>query len=108
MQGCARSLAQAATDIKKTRRRRKFNAAVCRQIFGGVGGVGFSAAAEFGGAGRQGSKLAQQPRYNVLCLGSSMSPRDLAYFGFRLCLNLSITKTLLLNSNSANIIAHII
>jgi hypothetical protein len=49
----------------------------------------------------QGSKLAQQPRYNVLCLGLSMTPRDLACFGFRLRLNLSITKTLLLNSNSA-------
>jgi hypothetical protein len=48
----------------------------------------FSAAAEFGGAG---SKLAQQPRYNVLCLGSSISPRDLACLRFRLRLNLSIT-----------------
>jgi hypothetical protein len=33
--------------------------------------VGFSAA--------QGYELAQQPKYNVLCLGSSMTPRDLAY-----------------------------
>jgi hypothetical protein len=81
------------------------NAAVRRQIFGGVGAVGFSAAAKFGGAG---SKLAQQPRCNVLCLGSSMTPRDVACFGFRLRLNLRrpITKTLLLNSNSANIIAY--
>jgi hypothetical protein len=56
----------------------------------------------------QGSKLAQQPRYiNVLCLGLSMTPHDLACFGFRLRLNLSITKTLLLNSNSANIIAYV-
>jgi hypothetical protein len=59
----------------------------------------------------QGSKLAKQPRYNVLCLGSSrpMTPRDLACFGFQLRLNLSrhITKILLLNSNSAKIIAYI-
>jgi hypothetical protein len=36
---------------KNIRRRRKYNSAVRRQIFGGVGAVGFSAAAEFGGAG---------------------------------------------------------
>jgi hypothetical protein len=36
---------------KIRRRRRKYNSAVRRQIFGGVGAVGFSAAAEFGGAG---------------------------------------------------------
>jgi hypothetical protein len=36
-----------------------------------------------------------------------MTPRDLTSVGFRLRLNLSITKTLLLNSTSANIIAYV-
>jgi hypothetical protein len=45
------SLAITPPQPEKIRRRRKYDWAVRRQIFGGVGAVGFSAAAEFPGAG---------------------------------------------------------
>jgi hypothetical protein len=61
-QGCARSLAVSRRYSRKNTAG-EYNSAVRRQIFGGVGTVVFTAP--------QGSKLAKQPRYTVLCLGSS-------------------------------------
>lgn len=51
MQRCYRSRTHAAIAGKNTAAAEEKNSAVRRQIFGGVGTVGYSAAVEFGGAG---------------------------------------------------------